>query len=98
MFGVASLITDEYLQAMDKRDKAAENPELILSSKEWANSIEANSLMKKCTVQFGVIEPTISDELYDELDQKWIDALYEAISGGITSNTDLVEFFRGTDS
>ena len=45
-------------------------------------------------MQGGIISPIITDEFYEQLDPTIINALYQAVTGGITSDTELVDHFR----
>ncbi len=48
----------------------------------------------KITVQGAVVSPKITDEIYENLDNQLIDALYAAITGEVKDQQDLVHFFR----
>ena len=50
--------------------------------------------LRKRTVQAGVIQPEITDELYANLDDDILQALYQAITGGVTNSNEMVEHFR----
>ena len=51
--------------------------------------------IRKRVIQSGVISPEITDEIYENLDDSILDALHEAITGGVTNQNELVEHFRG---
>ena len=53
--------------------------------------------MRKNTVQSGVIDPVITDEVYEQLDDNVLEALYQAIRGGVTSTNELLDHFRQDD-
>lgn len=67
----------------------------LLTSADTQDTYKQGVFMKKTTVQTGVISPQITDELYENLDDDIIDALFQAIRGGVTSDAELVEHFRG---
>ena len=79
-----------------KANQSGANPtDLIESaSNDTVHMIKTMLKVRKLTVQTGVISPEITDELYEELDFDIIDALEQAISGGVTNQNELVEHFR----
>ena len=50
--------------------------------------------IQKAVIQANVISPVITDEIYDNLEPDILRALHEAITGGITSQNELVDYFR----
>ena len=49
--------------------------------------------VRRIMLKSNVISPTITDEIYDNLDEEVITALYDAITGGVTSDNELVNTF-----
>ena len=103
--GEAQRKSDELVKQVDalraKVDSEdADEAAIAAEIRQLRDSDETQSLfstardLRKRTVQAGVIQPEISDELYENLDDDILDALYEAITGGVTSSNELVEHFR----
>ena len=74
-------------------DDATELRELLRDPKA-KQMVDTYQTLHKNVVQSGVISPEITDDLYEHLDDDVLDALYEAITGGVTSQNELVQHFR----
>ena len=66
----------------------------LFQDNDVKNTLETANTLRRAVIQAGVISPEITDEIYEELDTDILNALYEAITGGVTSNAELVEHFR----
>ena len=69
--------------------------EKILRGGNSGDVMKAADELRRSVLKAGVISPEITDDLYENLDDEILDALHEAITGGVTSNTELVEKFHG---
>ena len=65
----------------------------LLQSKDSRQVLDLAQTIRKNTVMAAVISPVMTEELYDNLDDEVLEALYDAITGGVTSDTELVETF-----
>ena len=86
----------EMLSGLQQED-GIEKINKMVNDEEFLDMLEKMATLRKLTVQSGVIDPVITDEIYDQLDDEVLDALYLSISGGVTSSTELVEAFRERD-
>ena len=93
-YGSSMFITEEKLNQIQQVTQLEDRSNV--SVEEWKAHLEVNALLKKNAIIFGVIKPVITEETYDLLVPKVRDDLYSAITGGITSGTELVEHFRKT--
>ena len=50
--------------------------------------------LHKHVIQANVLSPEITDEIYENLEDSILEVLYQAITGGVTSHTELVDHFR----
>lgn len=75
-------------------DDAQEELNELMSDPRTQELFALMDRRQKATVQTNVISPVITDEIYDALQPEILRALYEAITGGITSQNELVEYFR----
>lgn len=89
-YGTVALITQEMIDISKGVTDAitSETPE------EYLRNIQADTKIRKATIQNGILKPTITDEAYEQIDSEHLDILFEVISGGITSQTELVQHFR----
>ena len=82
------------------RAESNQNPDINITDVSQSLNNDTMSMIKtmikvrKLTVQTGVISPEITDEIYEELDFDIIDALEQAISGGVTNQNELVKHFH----
>ena len=86
----------EMLSGLQQED-GTEKMNKMVEDEEFLEMLEKLEKLKKLTLQSGVIDPVITDEIYEQLDDEVVEALYLAISGGVTSTTELVEAFRRRD-
>lgn len=73
----------------EQREKALE----LLQKEGTREMLEQAEKMRKHTLKTAVLAPVINDELYENLADEVKEALYDAITGGVTSDTELVETF-----
>ena len=87
-------ITDELMNNLSAIDEQGIDGVKSMNADQWKQDVKTNAMFRKAAIQTGVISPTISDEIYEQLDNNVLEALYQAITGGVTSNADLVSHFR----
>ena len=85
--------TDGQVDA-DSAEKALD----ILQSKESREVLSLAQQLRKSTLMAAVLSPEMTEELYTHLDDTVLEALYDAITGGVTSDTELVETFPADTS
>ena len=78
-----------------RQEEADAEAKEIMDNSDLKEALQIMQTRKKASVQAGTISPEITDEIYESLDVDIIDALYQAITGGVTSQNELVEYFRG---
>lgn len=78
-----------------RQEEADAEAKEIMNNEDLKEALQVLQQRKKASVQAGTISPEITDEIYEALDIDVIDALHQAITGGITSQNELVEYFRG---
>lgn len=99
--------TNEGLEEMQKLQADLESKSEELSAAEFQNAltevysnervkktIRDLAEIKKAVIQAGITEPEMTDEIYEQLDNKYIDPLYNAIIGGVTADNQATETFR----
>ena len=89
----------DQLQEISEKEESSPLEALSLLHQEGSQDLLQQALdLRKNTLKTGVISPPMTDELYENLDDEVLEALYEAITGGVTSDTELVETFSdGTE-
>lgn len=100
--GSPIVVTDQVIRGITNiREQQGEDGQIddlealkLLQDDSWKDSQAAFSALRKVSVQGGIISPIITDEFYEQLDPTIINALYQAVTGGITSDTELVDHFR----
>lgn len=85
---------ETYKNPKDAPQEVIDELNEFLLEENTVNAMKQGLQLRKNAVQAGVISPQITDEIYEELDDHILDALHEAITGGVTSQTELVEHFR----
>ena len=66
----------------------------LMSDEKTQGILQTAQTLRQRVIQSGVLSPEITDDLYENLDDDILNALYEAITGGVTSSNELVEHFR----
>ena len=84
---------DRIASIEDEQERVSKMQEFLKDPKTQA-VMQAGEETRKRNIQAGVISPEITDELYANLDDDVIDALNEAVTGGVTNSNELVEHFR----
>ena len=86
----------EMLSGLQQEDGTSKINKMI-EDDDFLDLLEKMALLRKLTVTSGCLDPVIDDEIYEQLDDEIVDALYFAISGGVTSTAQLVNAFRERD-
>ena len=89
-------ITDAIASRVTGADIQPEEVAKKMTADELLEAAKTSAQLKKGTIQAGVISPVITDEIYEQLDNHILEVLYQAISGGVTSDAELVSHFRSS--
>ena len=89
-------ITDELMENLSVIDAQGEDVTKTMNASQWKQAIKTTAMFRKASIQMGVISPAITDEIYKQLDPQILEALHQAITGGVTSNAELVSHFRSS--
>lgn len=94
----AQSVADSLREAQQDSDEQGNPPtdkvSEIMQNSKTQDLFRMAQQLRKNVIQTGTISPEITDELYDKLDDEILNALHDAITGGVTSNNDLVQYFR----
>ena len=85
------------IDEVQEGENAEELLQELMTDPKFIEMHNAGMRMRKTTIQTCVISPIIDDALYNELDDAILEALYQAITGGVTNQAELVEHFRETN-
>ena len=66
----------------------------LMSGEEIVEIQRFNEHVRRETLKLSIISPQITDDIYDDLDEEVKEGLYQLVSGGVTNDKELVEFFR----
>ena len=78
-----------------EREKATAD---LMAGDDGGRMLEINDKMRRNAILLGVIQPPMTNEMIDDLEEDIVQLLYDCITEGVTTNIELVGHFPSSDN
>ena len=91
--------TDEIVKnTAEGSDEREQQQADLMASDDGLKMLEITDKMRRNAILLGVIQPQMTNEMLDDLEEDILNLLYECITEGVTTNINLVGHFPSSDN